>query len=398
MIAFSAFQLLFAFLGKNRAVLGLPFTMWTMVVAALIYSYEMLYKKKLGKVMRQNLWLTAFVVQGLVWCALSYAGMANWFDLRRGFPVDLTFLPRQAFYLGILPLASVLPLSGSTQKCLSFLRRYGTVCSVGYIVCILLIRWDIRLNISDILVVGFFLLMGWSGRIWDWGAAVLALLSPLPGDGASTVVVLKILLFGMMVFKDRKWVVWLASCTLPLILVLSFVLPQLPGVWKRIPDVNTTWRLEYWQDEATAIADTRGVGVGFGTTYASKEFSEPRSIRTWDEKKHLWLSTTFSSNDEYTKEQRPFVTTSHNSFVAVTFRQGLLGLGLLLGALTIIWKMVVRETGPDRKAKMFAFCGAMFTMCFNVVFESIMYLGLIVLLLSFCNDPSNITATDQHDM
>lgn len=385
MSLFFAFQVLFPLLERLHLTLGISLIGWTVGFAGLIYCYELFYKRKWKIILRRNIWLVAFIAQGLLWCVLSLAGMAGWFNLRREFAVNLEYLPRQAFYLALLPLVAVLPLSDSTPKCMELLRKYGNICSAAEIAIACLVHWEDRLIIPDILLAGFFLFMGWKGRIWDWGLALLILGFPLPPYGTSTVVILKIVFLGLLLFKDRKWVIGLASCALPVVLLGSFVLPQFPQLWEKIPDPNTVWRLEYWQDETTAILDTYGVGIGFGTTYASREFSEPQSARTWIEENQEWSITPFSSNEKYTKEQRPFVTASHNSFVGVTFRQGMLGLILLLGVFATIWKRTVQRASPDRRAKIFAFCGILITMCFNVVFESIGYIGLVMLFAGICN-------------
>src|SRR5699024_1189602 len=84
--------------------------------------------------------------------------------------------------------------------------------------------------------------------------------------------------------------------------------------------------------------------------------------------------TPFSQNDEYTKEQRPFVTASHNSFVAVAFRQGLPGLLLFVGALAALWKKIFEYEGAESGAMIYAFCGSALLISTNVGLESPMYL------------------------
>ena len=176
--------------------------------------------------------------------------------------------------------------------------------------------------------------------------------------------------------------------TLPIVLISSFVLPQINGVidWAWQVDVNTGWRLEYWEDEATAIVDTYGMGIGFGTTYASYEFSEPQSEMIYNTENGFYGPRPFSQNDEYTKEERPFVTASHNSFVSVAFRQGILGLVLLVGSLVVVWKKIFYYEGFESGSIIFAFCGSILLISTNVGLESPMYLlptlGALCLVVS----------------
>lgn len=375
-------QIVTLFVDYKASFLGVPVLGWCIFAVAGVYGYQLLYKRKLVSAIRGNILLAGFVVQGLVWCGLSFAGMATWFQLSKTFLVDLSYLPRQAYYLFFLPLIAVIPLCGDAEKCVAFLKKYGLQLAIAYGAISYMQAWSLRMGIVPIFVVGSLLLFGWKNRPLDWVVFFLLLLTPSPQDGASTVLLLKVMLLGIILFRSKRWLVKIAGFSLPLVLLVSFALPQIPQLWKRIPDVNTTWRLEYWADETSAVLDSYGIGIGFGTTYASKEFYEPQSIRTYNPKDQQWSVTPFSESWDYNKAQRPFVTASHNSFVSVTFRQGMIGLFFLTAYLWRLWR---KKCTQENAAGIYLFCGALAIISLNVGFESTTYLASFILALSLCN-------------
>ncbi|MEG0019792.1 MAG: hypothetical protein RR728_04520, partial [Oscillospiraceae bacterium] len=104
--------------------------------------------------------------------------------------------------------------------------------------------------------------------------------------------------------------------------------PQIPHICDKITDVNARWRLEYWFDSSTAIADSKGVGIGYGTAYASTTFAKgverdsyTQTCETCGNVKEI-VPNPFDSNEDYTAQQRPYVTATHNSFVSIALRMG----------------------------------------------------------------------------
>lgn len=115
-----AMQVFTTLFGAGTAALAI-----SMGATSVAYVWYFLYRRNLWKAIRQNWLLAAFVIQGLVWCLLSLAGLAGWFTLRREFGVDLSYLPRQAYYLFFLPVIAAAPYFGDNERCMEILRRYG---------------------------------------------------------------------------------------------------------------------------------------------------------------------------------------------------------------------------------------------------------------------------------
>ncbi|MEG3030394.1 MAG: O-antigen ligase family protein, partial [Oscillospiraceae bacterium] len=175
---------------------------------------------------------------------------------------------------------------------------------------------------------------------------------------------------------------------IPVILLGSFAVPQIPHICDKIADVNARWRLEYWFDSATAIVDSKGLGIGYGTAYASTTFAKGKQTSEYEQTCETCGNVTgfsqspFDSNNDYTVEQRPYVVATHNSFVSVALRMGVLGLALFCGLLLTIWRRLTKSKCSDMGAMMFLFCGVLFTISLNVGLESPGYFG--VFMVSMC--------------
>ena len=365
-----ALQLFIAVFGAGTTAMAI-----CMAATAAAYLWYFLFRRHLWEAVRKNWLLAAFVAQGLVWCLLSLAGLAGWFTLRREFGVDMSYLPRQAYYLFFLPVLAAAPYFWDNERCMEVLRRYGRWAVPVLAGLKLVCTRSIGLDNNQVLWLGILAL--WCGEYKPLDVVnFLLLLTGAYFSEQTATLLLAVLFAGVWLLRRWRGLRWLGSLTLPVILAASFLLPQVDGMIDRLwaMDVNTGWRLEYWADEATAIADTYGVGIGFGTTYASHEFAEPQSEMYYDAAEGVYKPTPFSQDDEYTKEQRPFVTASHNSFVLVAFRQGMLGLALFVASLAVFWKKIFCYDGRESGALIYAFCGSMLLISTNVGLESPMYL------------------------
>lgn len=365
-----AMQVFTTLFGAGTAALAI-----SMGATSVAYVWYFLYRRNLWKAIRQNWLLAAFVIQGLVWCLLSLAGLAGWFTLRREFGVNLSYLPRQAYYLFFLPVIAAAPYFGDNERCMEALRRYGRWAVPALVSLKFLATGSIGLDNNQMLWLGILALWCGEYKPLDVVNSVLILAGAYL-SGQTATMLLAVLFAGVWVLRRWKVLRWIGTLTLPVVLAVSFLLPQVDGMIDRLwaLDANTGWRLEFWEDEATAIADTYGVGIGYGTTYASYEFAEPQSETFYNPVDGRYGETPFSQNGEYTKEQRPFVTASHNSFVAVAFRQGLPGLLLFVGALAALWKKIFEYEGAESGAMIYAFCGSVLLISTNVGLESPMYL------------------------
>lgn len=344
-----------------------------------MYLYYGVYKKYIVKAFTYNWYLTAFIIAGGVWCVLSVLGLADWANLTRNFEVDLSFLPRQAYYFFFLPLIALAPFL-KIGKAFDFIEKHNIEIAIGlYLILCIENAGIYALDIVAYFAIAFLSLLGNRKRKLDWVVAIGLIVVPLPEAGNSTIILLKVIYLGLFVFKNAKWVMKLATLTIPLMIIVSFVFPQFTQTIENLEDPNAKWRLQYWEDCTSAIIDTYGIGIGYGTTYASKEFTEPQSVRPpYDTILQKRDERPFSANDIYTKEQRPFVTAPHNSFVAITFRMGVVGLVLFCGFLFLLWKKIYFKRDKRQVGLTFLFCGTMLIISLNVGLESPRYLQTFI--------------------
>lgn len=375
-----ALQLFIAVFGAGTTAVAI-----CMATTAAAYAWYFLYRRHLWEAVRKNWLLAAFVAQGLVWCLLSLVGLAGWFTLRREFGVDMSYLPRQAYYLFFLPVLAAVPYFRDNERCMEALCRYGRWAVPVLMGLKLLATGSIGLNNNQLLWLGILALWCGEYKLLDVANFCLLLVGAYFSEQTATLI-LGMVFAGTWLLRRWKILRLIGTLTLPVVLVASFILPQVDGMIDRLwaLDVNTGWRLEYWADEATAIKDTYGVGIGYGTTYGSYEFTEPQSEMIYNPVDDLYEPRPFSENGEYTKEQRPFVTACHNSFVSVAFRQGVLGLALFVASLVVFWKKIFCYDGLESGALIYAFCGSMLLISTNVGLESPSYflpaLGAFVLM------------------
>lgn len=369
-------NLLSAFVWFDVTVLGLPVLIWCALAAGAYYVYAFFFKKRLLTALKTNLFLTFFVVQGLVWLGLSYLGMAGWSPLSCRFPTSLSYAPRQAYYLAFLPLVVVPSLLGDGQAAYAFLKKYGLLAAAAY--WLFASHFAGGVNAFSVSPQSLYLLLAlclFSDRRdpFAWALAAFLWLLPSGGTGDSSVLLLRLLFTGLFLLGDRAWVQRLSIIVLPCILVVSLALPLIRPLVNYIDkdsglDATVGFRAAIWADEDRALVDSHGVGVGFGTTYASDELVAD-----------VWPAE-LGANDEYTAAQRPFVTAPHSSFVAVAFRQGLIGLALFSGLFVSLWRRIRRHAlAAERPQLLFLLLGAMLLFSVNVGLESPQYFEVFLL-------------------
>ncbi len=78
-------------------------------------------------------------------------------------------------------------------------------------------------------------------------------------------------------------------------------------------DGNTLWRWQYWMNEIAVLINTYGIGVGYGTAYASN------SIYSEINNPNVFLNTVSSEKGGI------FVVTQHSSFMNALYRTGVVG-------------------------------------------------------------------------
>ena len=99
--------------------------------------------------------------------------------------------------------------------------------------------------------------------------------------------------------------------------IAMFILPLFDSVFASVFDANSFWRLSYWKDELTQLVKSYFLGVGYGTSYATRNFIGGSLNIT---------GGPFGATAEYSTLDKLFVTGPHSSFIAIAFRLGLIGI------------------------------------------------------------------------
>jgi hypothetical protein len=410
MIGIYIFQLFEIIQNRSTAML-----LTGIVLAGGTYLYQAFYKRRLTAILKENVFITAFVVQGLIWCMLSLLGLAGWFPLSGTYGVDLSYLPRQAYYLLFLPLISISALA-EKDKFIPWAKEHNLECFAFLYVfyaCInrtVLVEMDpvATLFFGALVLAGVPLLQNQNNYKFDGKAVglrgwlqpvllVLFLLLPNAGYGTSCTILMKALVAVLFLVRFRRLVLLGAGLCVPVLLAVSFVLPQIPNISAHISDRNTFFRIECWQDAQQTIADTFGLGIGYGTTYASSEFVHLQPI--FHEDTNTWESVAsaettwgeYAENAEHGAAEQPYVTANHNSFVSVALRMGVLGVVLFAGILMWIWNRLRKEPSLSTAA-VFLYCGSLLCITVNVGLESPGY--FVPFLTAMCT-VTNLTAKGQ---
>lgn len=365
------------------------------------YVYFGIYKKLFFKMLKQNLFLTLFVIYGCACALLSFVNILQYFNLTKALDFDIKYIPRQAFYLAFLPLLALIPLLDASKGA-AFIKKHRFNIMLAFYVLNIIVYRSAEVNVQTLFILCFLsLTCGHEVKLKDWVYLVCLILLPVDINGNSTCFLLKIIYVGVFIcYNKLQWkkaVKIFSSFTIPLILVYSFVFPMFPNLVAKIPDVNIRWRLEFWQEEMSAFKETYGLGVGYGTTYVSRDFVEEHAVEIPAKKcpycngilKESELSKgPFAKEPSYTEEEKRYVVASHNSFVTIAFRTGIIGIVLFCAALVCIWKRLLKNSDDDFGVKAFLFCGILFIISLNVGLENPGYLRLFI--FAMCAAGANI--------
>ena len=376
MLALFAWYVFSIFFGMQTSVLGVPVIAVGFVMAAAAYLYGAFKKKALLPALKVHVPLTLLVAQGILWVLLSYLGLKNWLPGAAHVAFEGGYIPRHAYYLALLPLIAFAPYLSDGEGIFRFLRQYSLLVPVAFFAVKSCVCFGFVVTPTTMILLAFCSLIA-DGTYKYFKAAnwiAFALFLIIPGDtfGNSTVLLIKAvyaaLFLGKALLKNRQWILYLLTALVPAILLVSFLLPQLPGLYQKIDDRNTLWRVSCWAAEEQTIAATYGIGTGYGTAYIGDDSP-------------LVNSAEFLADDTYSAEERIFVTGPHNSFVAVTYRMGVLGLALFVWFLLLVWRGILRHKTGEQFTLAFLFCSSILLISTNNGLESPVY--FVVFLTAF---------------
>lgn len=326
-----------------------------------MHFYNRKHAKKYKSANSCDKFLWAFFVVGAISVAGSYSGFYESIT-SNNIIYNMSYIPRQAYYLFFIPLIVLAGRHVQTPSILRFLQNnyiilfFFTWCS--YIV----INQTIKLDVPCFFCLSTLLLMGRdSKRVIDIVMLLIIELSPIDTGGEMTQLVCRMLCLFLFFARENGRFLRPMTTFAVLIILTCYVLPfvSLDSIGL---DANTSWRLQYWGDEISQLIKTHGLGVGFGTSYATQSFIGEA------------ISGPFAATSEYSVSERLYVVGCHNSFVSIAFRLGVFGVALLL---LFILNCSRRALPEDRSNYLtYSSISSLAVICFNVGFESPMYFFL----------------------
>ena len=200
--------------------------------------------------------------------------------------------------------------------------------------------------------------------------SILIILTPVMIGGEMTNIIIR-LIYTVLFFsnKSRKNIINIFSNGFLFMICLMFILPLFVSVFENIFDANSFWRLRYWNDQLKQVLYTKFIGVGYGTTYATENFTgQIKNI----------IGGPFGATIYNSTLEKLFIVSSHNSYISVFFRLGLIGIGLFLYMLFKISSYIKKNYKTITLTSIFLFYSSVVLIGVNVGLESPYYLLMFI--------------------
>lgn len=306
---------------------------------------------------------------------LSYFGIMQRFASSKIY-IDLSFIPRQAYYLVFFPTIYLLYRYAPVRRLDCFVRKHSHVLFFIIYFGHMLYRGDFKIFITAQFVLSWLALIGTPNKhaLLKYLEFAILILTPVASGGELTNLAIRAIyatcfLHRRFPFHLKRMMLITMSCMIASVFILSMLNNQ---VVSEKMDANSRWRMSFWSDEINELKQSKYRGVGFGTAYASTDFSG---------KIHNAKYSQFQALDGYTEWQRRFVMATHNSYIAIAFRLGVIGIVLFLLFLYKVAYVIPIVSSPEIG---FAFYAAIFMIGVNVGLESPNYLILFIFSISGC--------------
>ena len=208
--------------------------------------------------------------------------------------------------------------------------------------------------------------------VLDWFMFALIIFTPITTGGELTNLALRALYVVYFVFPKRiKAVTALIGLGAACCIVMVFIIPFFSEYITPHLDANTAWRLKFWNDELVQLVHSKGIGVGFGTSFATTGFVGSQASG---------LGSPYDSvYRQHTVEYLMMTTGAHNSLISLAFRMGVFGVVAFIGMLASAFIKAWKNIDEISVYSIFAFFAAIVIISVNVGLESTMYLPIFIL-------------------
>ena len=286
-------------------------------------------------------YLWAFFGVGVAVVVLSYLGVYALCFSTDTLLRDNSYIPRQAYYLFFIPMIILVGRNANSKQVLDWVASNRLLLFFGVWAVYVVLGKSFALNVPCCFALGFLLLMDRGERkAIDIPMMLILLLSPIAVGGEMTQVIIRAIALVAYTVGYNVKVFKFALIGMICVALGCYVIPFVPLEMFGL-DANTTWRAQYWGNELRQLGKTFGLGVGYGTSYASVDFVGAA------------LSGPFAASSEYSATEKLFVVGCHNSFVSLFFRLGIFGIISLFGYLRALSKSATDFRGGVRVFRCF---------------------------------------------
>ena len=308
------------------------------------------------------LWI--FFGAGVVSVVFSYLGVYSALFPTSALLRDESYIPRQAYYLFFVPMIILAGRNVGTKRIFDWVARNRVLLFFGIWLFYIAFNQQLALNVQCCFALGLLLLMGKGERkAVDVLMLAVLLFSPIAVGGEMTQMIIRAVALGLYAIGFKSKALRGALLVMVCVILGCYILPFMPldsfGF-----DANTSWRAEYWGNELVELGKTFGLGVGYGTSYASVDFVGSA------------VSGPFAATAEYSVAEKLFVVGCHNSFVSLFFRLGIVGIASLLAYIVSLSSRTNDFRGGYASSAAFALISSLVIVCFNVGFENPSYFFL----------------------
>lgn len=344
-----------------------------LVVAYIKYFYSHWGVIQLTKI---NKAIIGFELYALMMIAMSFAGTNKLFASDDLF-FEKAYIPRQAYYVFVIPAILLMEDRDNIDYFKNFLNKnYNIIFWIIYIGSMIYSK-RFAISVPTELIIAGLLLWGNDIRRTKSGLlqTLLILFSPIAVGGEMTNMLIRMIYAFLYFYKNKRNAIKIFGLAFKTMIAGIFILPIMSGLFTNIFDANSWWRLLYWKDELAQLVQSYGLGVGYGTSYATENFvGNLGSV----------VSGPFAATAEYSTLDKLFITGPHNSYVSIAFRLGIVGIVLFLVMIFDLIEKISEKNNEISRCAIFMLFSSIVLIGVNVGLESPYYLIMFVFSFGFC--------------
>ena len=344
-----------------------------LVVAYIKYFYSHWGVIQLTKI---NKAIIGFELYALMMIAMSFAGTNKLFASDDLF-FEKAYIPRQAYYVFVIPAILLMEDRDNIDYFKNFLNKnYNIIFWIIYIGSMIYSK-RFAISVPTELILAGLLLWGNDIRRTKSGLlqTLLILFSPIAVGGEMTNMLIRMIYAFLYFYKNKRNAIKIFGLAFKTMIAGIFILPIMSGLFTNIFDANSWWRLLYWKDELAQLVQSYGLGVGYGTSYATENFvGNLGSV----------VSGPFAATAEYSTLDKLFITGPHNSYVSIAFRLGIVGIVLFLVMIFDLIEKISEKNNEISRCAIFMLFSSIVLIGVNVGLESPYYLIMFVFSFGFC--------------